>query len=328
MGLELPPAVSVAEFAASRGADATFYKGWKKVCHVRNHDDQPSTLGAKALGKALAQSKVAPRDIRMVIFTGVSRDYVPSWSVATEVMKLTGIAGEDCVGLDLAIGCLATLSALDQAQAWLALHGGGCAAIVAAERWSHTVDHSDPNVAGMWAWADGGAALVVGMSTGRPAIAEFLGADCTSRSAYNGYVLIPYGGTRNPVAPPGVNPFERTLGKLDYKDVRATYARGYGRAYETLTRRIGVRGKRLIVNQISWSTLQMVADRFQIPMERVVITGHDYGHMGACDMIIGLSHLDAHGQIDAPIAVGASTAYAYGAGLLVPPNQMVESRAQ
>ena len=320
IGLELPPAVPVADYAASKGADVSFYKGWKNVCHVRDGDDQPSTMGGKALGRALAQSGVAPKDIRLVMFTGVSRDYPPSWSAATEVMKLNGITGDGCVGIDLTIGCLATLSALDQVQGWLALRGGGCAAIVAAERWSHTVDHSNSNIAGMWAWADGGAALVVGMNTGRSAIAEFLGAEFTSCSDYNGHVLIPYGGTRNPVAPPGVNPFERTLGERPHKEVRATYARGYGRAYETLTRRVGVRGERLIVNQISWGTIVMVAERFQIPMERVVITGHDTGHMGVCDTITGLRRLEERGEIDAPIAIGSSTAYAYGAGMLVPPR--------
>jgi 3-oxoacyl-[acyl-carrier-protein] synthase III len=324
IGLELPPAVPVRDYAASKGADVSFYKGWNNVCHVRNDDDQPSTFGSRAFAAALAESGVRKQDIRLLIFTGVSRDYVPSWSVATEVMKLNGMSGEGCVGLDLTIGCLATLSALDLAQGWLALHGGGCAAIVAAERWSHTVDHTDPNVAGMWAWADGGAALIVGMGAGRRAIAEFLGAEFTSDSSGNGYVIIPYGGTRNPVAPPGANPLGRTIGPGRTREQsKAAYLHGYGRAYDAIVERAGVRGERLVMNQMSEGTIGMVAERYAIPMERVVLTGHDYGHMGACDVIIGLERLHRSGRIDAPIALGSSTAYAFGAGLVVPSRASV-----
>lgn len=318
IGLDLPPAVSIREYAKSKGADVSFYKGWNNVCHVRNDDDQPSTFGARAFAAALADSGVAKEDIRLVIFTGVSRDYVPSWSVATEVMKLSGMVGEGCVGLDLTIGCLATLSAMDLAQGWLALRGGGCAAIVAAERWSHTVDHSNPNLAGMWAWADGGAAMIVGMGTKHKPVASFLGAEFTSDSSGNGYVLIPYGGTRNPIAPPGVDPFVRTLGNRTREQSKKAYLHGYGLAYDTLVKRVGLRGERLVINQMSESTGQMVAERYGIPFDRMVVTGHDYGHMGACDVIIGLERLRRTIGFDGPVAIGSSTAYAFGAGMVVP----------
>ncbi len=321
LGLELPPAVNVSEYAASKGADASFYKGWERACHVRGDEDQPSTLGAQALRHALARSGVPAQALRAVVFTGVSRDYLPSWSVATEVMRLVGIEGDDCVGLDLALGCAATLSALDLLQGWLALRGGGCAAIVAAERWSHTVDHSDARLAGMWAWADGGAALVVGMGTPGAAVADFLGAEFSSHSEYNGHVLVPYGGTRAPVAPPGVSPHARQVSShRSREEIRATYVRGYKRAYEAVVRRVGTRGERLICNQISLGTIEAIAEQFGIPMEHVVLTGHDSGHLGACDVIVALDKLAQRKQIDAPIAVGSSTAYAYGTGLLAPPG--------
>ena len=321
IGLELPPAVRVSEYAASKGADASFYKGWERACHVRGDQDQPSTLGAEALRRALARSGVPAQALRAVVFTGVSRDYLPSWSVATEVMRLVGIEGDDCVGLDLALGCAATLSALDLLQGWLALRGGGFAAIVAAERWSHTIDHSDARLAGMWAWADGGAALIVGLGTPGAPVADFLGAEFTSHSEYNGQVLVPYGGTRAPLAPPGVNPHSRQVVSRPRDEIRATYVRGYTRAYDTLTRRVGARGQRLICNQISLGTIEAIAEQFGIPMERVVLTGHQSGHLGACDVIVALDHLADSNQIEVPIAIGSSTAYAYGAGLLTPPGR-------
>ena len=320
IGLELPPSVPVREFAASKGADVSFYKGWDRVSLVRDDEDQPSTMGSLAFGRALAQSGVEASEIRMLIFTGVSRDYPASWSVATEVMRLHGMA-DDCVGLDLTIGCLATLSALDLIQSWLATRGGGYAAIVAAERWSHTVDHSNSALAGMWAWADGAAAMIVGMGTDRASVADFLGAEFTSNSDYNGQVLIPYGGTRAPSAPPGVDPSTRTVGaSRTREEIKAAYARGYTRAYDALTQRLGLRGERLICNQMSPPTLEMIAGEFGIPMSRVLVTANDVGHLGTSDLMFGLHVLAERNLIDGPIALGASTAYAFGAGLVVPPS--------
>jgi 3-oxoacyl-[acyl-carrier-protein] synthase III len=172
----------------------------------------------------------------------------------------------------------------------------------------------------MWAFGDGAAAAIVGMNTGRPAVADFLGAEFTSRSDYNGHILIPYGGTRAPIAPPEIDPYRRRVSERPRREVKETYARGYGSAYETLCRRLGRRGERLICNQISPVTLGMIAEGLGVAMSEVVITGNDTGHLGAGDLIVGLDYVAKHGEIAAPFILGASTAYAFGAGLIVPPS--------
>jgi 3-oxoacyl-[acyl-carrier-protein] synthase III len=318
LGVELPPAVDVRALAESHGADTSRYFSWDVVCRARP-DDQPSTLASTALARALSSCGVEASELQLVVFAGVSRDYLPSWSVATEVMRLHGI-NDGCVGLDVTIGCLGSLAALELAHGWLSVRGGGHAAIVMGERWSHTVDLSNANTAAMWAWADGGSAMVVGMGPTRPVIADFIGAEFTSQSDSNGHVLVPYGGTREPIAPSGVDPFARRVSERNRREVKASYDRGYQQTYRALTERLGVVGKRLICNQITPPTVQMIATGLGFDMDRVVITGTGTGHLGASDMVMGLQYLQNHGQIDGPIAVGASTAYAFGTGMLVPPG--------
>jgi 3-oxoacyl-[acyl-carrier-protein] synthase III len=171
----------------------------------------------------------------------------------------------------------------------------------------------------MWAWADGGAAIVVGIASPRSPIALFLGAEMTSQSESNGHVLVPYGGTREPVAPPGVDPFARRVSNRDRREVKASYEQGYRFAHDALHRRLGIDAHRLVCNQITPPTVAMIAGALDVPMERVVITGHGTGHLGAADAVVGLQHLRDRGEIDTPIALGASTAYAFGVGLVVPP---------
>lgn len=318
-GFELPPAVDVRELAAAHGADTSRYFSWDKVCRARP-DDQPSTLASAALGKALAASGVAPSELCLVVFAGVSRDYVPSWSVATEVMKLHGI-GDGCVGLDLTIGCLGSLTALEMVHGWLAVRGGGHAAIVIGERWSHTVDLNDATTAAMWAWADGGGAAVVSVGSSRRPICDFLGAEFTSQSESNGHVLVPYGGTREPTAPPGVDPFARRVSDRDRKAVKASYDRGYQQSYAALQQRFGLAGQRLVCNQITPPTVKMISAGLGFEMERVVITGNETGHLGSSDAFFGVQRLHERGELDCPVTLGASTAYAFGTGLVVPAGQ-------
>jgi 3-oxoacyl-[acyl-carrier-protein] synthase III len=319
IGIDLPPAVSVLDFVTAKGADTSRYHGWRNVCHARGDDDHPSTMASRALQVALTRSGVSPTDLRLVLFTGASRDYLPSWSVSTEVMRLNGV-GTDCLGLDVTVGCLAALSALDLAHGWLALRGGGYAAVLAAERWSHTIDHTDPKIGAMWAYGDAGAAFVVGVNTGRKPVAEFLGAEFVGRPDFNGHVMVPYGGTREPVAPPGVSPYMRRVSDRSRRDLKQTYVDNYGKAADRVSTRFRIQGERLICNQMSNVLVEMIAEALHFPLEQVVVTGHDTGHLGACDIMVGLDLLTRDGPLDKPTLMGGSTAYAFGVGLVVPPG--------
>jgi len=171
----------------------------------------------------------------------------------------------------------------------------------------------------MWAWADGGAAMVVGVGSDRPPIAEFLGAKFTSRSESNGHVLVRYGCAREPTAPPGADPFARRVSSRDRREVRAAYDQGYRTGYWALTDRLSD-ADATDLQQITPPTVSVIAAGLGFPGERVVVTGNETGHLGASDMVVGLRQLQTRGEIDGPIAVGASTAYACGTGMLVPPG--------
>jgi 3-oxoacyl-[acyl-carrier-protein] synthase III len=316
-GVYLPPARPVREVARMAGAEVGNYQGWTNVCHARE-DDHPGSMGAAALGAALAAAGVEPEALRLVIFGGISRDYLPSYSVATEIMRSHGAAGH-CLGLDITIGCLGALSALDMAQGWLAIHGGGVAAIVTAERWSYTVDHSSVASMGLWAHGDGAGACVVAMNTAHRSRADFHGAEFTTQGDLNGAVLVKYGGTRHPVAPPGTNPAERLFMATSRVDIRERYAQGYASSARNLRERFGIAPNRVICNQTAALFLEMIARVIGIPIENFLVTGHETGHVGSADLLIGLDRLLRSGHLDEPCLMAGSTPYAFGAGLLMPP---------
>jgi 3-oxoacyl-[acyl-carrier-protein] synthase III len=312
VGLYLPPTVSVAEWAAAHGADVGDFKGWERAAHA-GPDDHPSTMGAHALRVALDRAGVDAADLRLVLYSGASRDYVPSWSVASEMMDLCG-ASDACLGLDMTAGCLATVAALDLAQGWLAVHGGGLAAVVAAERWSQTIDYADPTTVNLWGYGDSAGAIVLGAGVPRPSRIDFAGAEFRSAAANNGHVFVPYGGTRRPVAPPGVDPFARQVSDRPKQDVLDSYRRGYRDASDALRKRFDLQATRLLCNQTSPSMVGMITDVLGM-QGRAIVTGHDFGHLGGPDVIVGLDRLLEGDYDDEVVVMGASAAFGFGMGL-------------
>ncbi len=315
-GVYLPPARPVRELVAEAGADPSAYQGWDNCCHALE-EDHPSTMGAVALRKALKDANIEPAELKLVLFAGMSRDYLPSWSVATEIMKTCGAMG-NCYGLDVTAGCLGALSALDLAQGWLAAHGGGAAAIVVAERWTYTIDYTSIENLGLWGHSDGAAAAIVSLDTPHASKAIFCGAEFVSQSDLNGTVLIEYGGTRNPVAPAGVKPFERKLMGLSRVDLRQRYSDGYANSLQALKGRFDCSPERVIINQTANLFLHLIASVIEIPIENFIITGHETGHVGSADILIGLDRLLHTSGMNEPYLVSGSTPYAFGSGLMIP----------
>jgi 3-oxoacyl-[acyl-carrier-protein] synthase III len=317
-GLVLPRAQKVRDLVRAAGGDPDVHDGWEQIC-VADAGEHPSAIAAAALAGALTEAGIEAARLDLVLGVGVSRDYPPSWSVAVEVMRLAG-AADTCLGVDLSAGCIGSLIGLNTALGWLQGMGGGYAAIVVAEQWTRTIDRKDPAQKPLWNHADGGGAMVV--SVGRPgaSLATFHGAAFATHHAFNGLVLMKYGGTRFPAVPPGEDPFMRTIAPVPGKQIWATYAEGYGRAFAALKARFGVEPGRVICNQPSPKVVSMIAQAAGLDEGLACRTGDEYGHVGGADVMIGLRRLIDAGQIDRPLAMAASSPYAFGAGLLTPPG--------
>lgn len=313
-GVWLPPSQPTRQVARALGADPAQFRGWDRI-GLAGDDAHPSTMGAAALTEALASAGVDAAELSLVIAASMSRDYLPSWSLSTEVMRLAGCS-DRALGLDITVGCLGALAALNLAQGWLASAGGGRAAIVAAERWAYTVDRSSTGSMSLWGHSDGGGALVVGLGPAEQG-PRYLGSEYVTHADLNGRVLIRYGGTRFPSAPPGGSANSRAVDSKPATEVRHRYLAGYQQVLDAVGHRFGVTPSRLVCNQITPGLVRRLAGLAGVPPERTVVTGHEHGHLGSGDIVVGLHQLLSRGELDGPVALAASTPYAFGSGLVV-----------
>lgn len=318
----LPPARSIREMALAAGADVSGYEGWD-FATVAREDEHPSDMGAAALKRALAAADIPASRLSLVLAVGVSRDYLPSWSVATEVMRLCG-APAGCLGLDLSIGCLGVVSGLEVARGWLR-NNGGCAAIIAAERWSHTVDRGAADAQALWGHADGAGALIVSadLLEDRPPLGWYTGASFHGRSDLNGLLLVKYGGTRFPIAPPDETPFRRQIRPIAKRELFAAYRAAYQVAFDATRARFGRPAELLACNQTSPKLVQMLADLAGLAGddERVCRSGREFGHVGSADVVIALERFASGGHLGGSVYLAGSTPYAFGVGLIEPAAQ-------
>lgn len=316
VGTFLPTSTPVKELIEKVGGDSSLHEGWTHV-GVAGPEDHPTTMGLQALKQALEQAQIPASELKLVLACGVSRDYPPSWSVSMEIVRLLELP-YTTYAFDLTVGCLGSLTGLEVATGWLAAHGGGYAAIVNAERWNYTVDYADPAGHALWGHADGASAAVVGLgesTNGSQALATYRGACFANEASFNGLVKIAYGGTRQPVAPEGVSPFTRHILDKPAREIFHTYIQGYERVFEAAQERFGEAADALACNQISPNFTNAIGEVLGLEREQVSISGHETGHVGSADILIGIRRLFEAGKLKGRVWMAGSTPYAFGAGL-------------
>lgn len=305
LGAVLPPQHQVP--AVGDGA----YRGWTRFRRAAV-EDHPSTMGARALADALARARLQPADLSLVIYAGVSRDYLPSWSAAVAIMDELG-AGAGCVGTDIINGCLGALLGLEIARRWLRGGDGQHAAIVCAERWASSIARDDAAQKRLWGNSDGAAAAILSASPG-PAALEVASVALLNAPAYVDHVLVKYGGTRHPVAPPDEDPQRRILSSRPYEQLMAHYRASYESVAARAIAQAGHRPDTLVCNQISPNAVDLIAEALVYEPAQVIRTGAENGHMGPADVLVGLQEAVDRGC--STVLAAASSPYSFGAAVL------------
>lgn len=298
-------------------ADDSTYRGWRRYRRAAE-PDHPSTLGARALTDALAQAALAPSELSLVVYAGVSRDYPPSWSAAVAIMNELGIAAP-CVGMDVVNGCLGAVLGLDIARRWLRGGDAQHIAVVCAERWAGSIARDDVAQRRLWGNSDGAAAAIVSASPTGAAL-EIASVALLNAPEYVEHVLVKYGGTRHPVASPHEDPQRRVLSDRPYEQLMEHYRASYESVGTHAIALAGHRPDTLVCNQISPTVVDLIADTLGYEAVQVIRTGTDSGHMGPADVLVGLRAAVAAGR--STILAAASSPYSFGAAVLRAPDHL------
>jgi len=260
--------------------------------HIAAKGQKASDLGTQAGLNAIKDAGLTPADLDLIIVATITPDmFFPSTAC-----NIQNNIGAKCGAFDLAAACSGFPYALGVAEAMI--RGGAYKHIlvVGAEVLSGFIDWKDRSTCVLF--GDGAGAAVVSrddQKTGHGVVATYLGSDGSQAAL----LQIPGGGSAFP-------PSEDTLKcglhflKMQGSEVFKIAVRTMEVAVKEVLQRANLELKdvnQLIPHQANMRILQAVAERLEMPLEKVYINVHRYGNMSSASTVVALYEAAKEGRI-------------------------------
>lgn len=287
--------------------------------------------GQSALDFGLEAAKklmqgVDPSGIDLVIFASASLPDHPCWWAPYRIHHELGL--KDARLHEMRMGCLGSLHALEVAKSMIqATPGLNRVLLVTGEAWHFDAAfkeacYSTPGNEPWMIFGDGGAAVLL-ESSEVATLSNHLGAFSFRVDAeHHGVVPIRTGGSKNYVGPEQVaqglhflhtqpqTPEELKRFGLRYlTQMRATVREALERAGGT------TKPDFLVPSQLKKPLMRLLSAKLGIPLERVTQTMLTCGHVGTCDILMGMGMaLDGHFMQPGETATIVSSGVSFGWG--------------
>lgn len=258
--------------------------------HVATPDQAASDLALPAAKEALKNAGLTPKDLDLIIVATISPDMVFPSSACYLQAKL----GASCGAFDMAAACSGFPYAVAVAEGFVKSGLYKNVLVVGAEAITKFINWKDRSTCVLF--GDGAGAAIVSRSTdGHGILASYLGADGTQSEI----LQIPGGGSMFPPSEESVKNglhFLKMQGPELFKIAVKTMEQAVLEVlkHENLT----VNDIQcLIPHQANNRILQAVADRLEIPSEKVYINVDRYGNMSSASTAVALYEAVKSGTI-------------------------------
>lgn len=260
--------------------------------HIAAADEQPSDMGIRAAREAVARAGINPGEIGIIAYCGASFYDYRVWSPAARIQAALG--ADNCYAFEVKNGCnggnlgvnLCKNLLLGDTEKEYAL-------VVCSEKFSNSIDYTDPNSLSLFMVGDGAVAAVLKKGETTNQLLNY--ASLTDGSTVD-CVKVPMGGTRLPytAAPASAN-------RLNYicvddpegldRILSLTYLENYMKVIRRAAEKSGHSLKDidfLFTNQVKRSLSRDIFQSVGLGEENTVTSIRDYGHMGTVDTLFNL----------------------------------------
>lgn len=270
------------EWIRTRTGICTRYIADKKQC--------ASDLGVEASRQALHDAKLTAKDIDLILVATATPDMIfPSTACGIQ-QKLDA----KCGAFDMSAACSGFVYALSVADAYIQSGIYRNVLVVGSEIYSRFIDWKDRSTCVLF--GDGaGAAIVSRTEDGHGLIATYLGSDGSKADILN----IPGGGSMHPASEETVKQGLHYL-KMQGSELFKIAVRTMEDAVREVVSRAGLKVsdiKCLIPHQANKRILNAVAERLEVPAERVFMNVEKYGNMSSASIVVALYEAVQSGKI-------------------------------
>jgi len=280
--------------------------------HIAAPEQATSDLALPAAQEAIRNAGLTPQDLDLIVVATTSPDMIfPSASCYLQA-KL----GATCGAFDLAAACSGFAYALSVAEGFVKSGIYKNVLVVGAETITRAINWKDRATCVLF--GDGAGAAVVSRSTdGHGILASYLGADGRESEI----LQIPAGGSRTPASAESVANglhYIRMDGRALFKIAVKTMEQAVLKVLER--ENLQVKDIHcLIPHQANNRILQAVAERLEIPAEKVFINVDRYGNMSSASTIVALYEAVKMGVVkkgDYVVLVAFGGGLTWGASLI------------
>lgn len=274
-------------------------------------DENTSDLAVKAAQAALADAKLAPSDIDLLIVATCTPD-LPMPSAACIIQDKLGLR-TDVPCFDVNAACSGFVYALDTACAMLTSGRYRRALVIGAEKMSTVLDWNDRTTCVLF--GDGAGAAVVGLDP-QPGVG-LLGTKLGAFGDSVDLLYITHGGSSNPTTPDSIAANGHCI-KMKGKEIFKVAVRAMDEAARDILEQHQLTADHIalvIPHQANFRIIEALSDYLQLPLERFVVNVDRYGNTSAASIPIALDEARRAGRIKPGdltllVAFGAGLTYA------------------
>jgi 3-oxoacyl-[acyl-carrier-protein] synthase-3 len=278
-------------------------------------DEAPSDMAVHAARRALADARLAPADIDLLIVATVTPD-TPMPATACFVQHKLGLP-TSAACFDLNAACSGFVYALDTASAMVASGRYRHALIIGVEKLSSVVDWQDRTTCVLF--GDGAGAVVVGL---RPEPGRgLLGTRLGTFGEGTDLLYISHGGTRAPTSAESLARHDHCI-RMKGKEVFKLAVRAMDEAARDILEQHRIRADQIdlvIPHQANLRIIESISEYLELPMERFFVNVDRFGNTSAASIPLALDEARRSGRIkpgDLTLLVAFGAGLTYGSALI------------
>lgn len=249
-----------------------------------------SDLGSQAALAAIKDASLTPADIQLIVVATITPDMLFPSTACIIQNKI----GAQCPAFDLAAACSGFPYALAVAESFVRAGMYRNILVVGAEVLSNFIDWKDRSTCVLF--GDGaGAAVVTEVTGGHGIRATYLGAD----GSQGDLLKIPAGGSKIPPSEESVKTGQHFL-KMQGSEIFKLAVRRMEEAIGEVLKRGNLSPEDvdcMIPHQANLRILQAVAERVNIPLDKIYVNVEKYGNMSSASTVVALYEAVKQGKI-------------------------------
>ena len=277
--------------------------------------ESTSDMAVQAAAAALADAKLAPAEIDLLIVATITPDLTMPATACMVQAKLGLPTTAAC--FDVNAACSGFLYALDTACAMIGSGRYRHALVIGVEKLSTIVDWTDRTTCVLF--GDGAGAVVVGPSS-KPDVG-LLGTRLGALGENVELLYIPGGGSAAPATPESLKAGAHTI-KMKGKEVFKLAVRVMEESARDILEQHGLRADQIdcvVPHQANLRIIEAIAQYLELPLDRFFINVGRYGNTSAASIPLALDEARRAGRIkhgDLTLLVAFGAGLTYGSALI------------